>query len=119
MRAPSILLVLAIAPVVLKPGATDITSDHLGNAGQTVRIMEADSEIGRFRIEWRVQPAERMRVVTTGEVRSKKFVDTLFYHRHGLAPISEVSEFGGKVKRWTYDGSVFNFQELDDLLRSL
>jgi len=118
MRLVPLLLVM-VAPVVLRPGASELVTDHLGNGSQTVRIMKADSEIGRFRYEWRLQPNDRLRLVTTGQVRSKTFVDTLLYHRHGLTPISEISEFDGKVKRWTYDGSVFNFQELDDLLESL
>jgi hypothetical protein len=118
MRVLALFLVLA-APMVLRPGAGELVTDHLGTGAQTVRIMNADSEIGRFRYEWQTQPNDRMRLVTSGQVRSKTFVDTLLYKRHGLTPISEVSEFGGKVKRWTYDGSVFNFQELDDLLCSL
>lgn len=118
MRFLLLLIVLA-APTVLRPGASELATDHLGNRRQTVRIMKADSEVGRFRYEWRLQPDDRIRLVTAGEVRSKTFVDTLLYQRHGLTPISEVSEFDGKVKRWTYDGSVFNFQELEDLLESL
>src|SRR5579871_1390016 len=116
-----LILILAVfaAPVVLRPGASELVTDHLGDRTETVRIMKADSEIGRFRYEWRRQADERIRLVTSGQVGSKTFVDTLFYHRHGLAPISEVSAFDGKVKRWTYHGDVFNFQELDDLLCSL
>jgi hypothetical protein len=113
------LVLFATAPLVLRPGASEIASDHLGDASVTVRMMKADSEIGRFRYEWHVMPNDGLLLVTTGEVRSKAFVDSSLVKRHGLAPIREVSQFGGKAQRWTYDGSVFNFQELDDLLRSL
>jgi hypothetical protein len=119
MRAIAILLTVIIAPAVLRPGASEIASDHLGEAVETVRFMKADSEIGRFHYEWHLVPNDGLLLVTTGEVRSKLFVDSSLVKRHGLAPVWEVSQFDGKVKRWTYKGDVFNFQELDDLLRSL
>jgi hypothetical protein len=119
MRAIAILLTVIIAPAVLRPGASEIASDHLGEAVETVRFMKADSEIGRFHYEWHLVPNDGLLLVTTGEVRSKPFVDSSLVKRHGLAPVWEVSHFDGKVKRWTYKGDVFNFQELDDLLRSL
>jgi hypothetical protein len=119
MRAIAILLTVIIAPAVLRPGASEIASDHLGEAVETVRFMKADSEIGRFHYEWHLVPNDGLLLVTTGEVRSKPFVDSSLVKRHGLAPVWEVSQFDGKVKRWTYKGDVFNFQELDDLLRSL
>jgi len=119
MRAIAILLTVIIAPAVLRPGASEIASDHLGEAVETVRFMKADSEIGRFHYEWHLVPNDGLLLVTTGEVRFKPFVDSSLVKRHGLAPVWEVSQFDGKVKRWTYKGDVFNFQELDDLLRSL
>ena len=119
MRAIAILLMVIIAPAVLRPGAPEIASDHLGDASETVRFMKGDSEIGRFRYDWHVVSNDGLMLVTTGEVRSKPVVDSSLVKRHGLAPIWEVSQFDGKVKRWTYKGDVFNFQELDDLLRSL
>jgi hypothetical protein len=119
MRAIAILVTVIIAPAVLRPGASEIASDHLGEAVETVRFMKADSEIGRFHYEWHLVPNDGLLLVTTGEVRSKPFVDSSLVKRHGLAPVWEVSQFDGKVKRWTYKGDVFNFQELDDLLRSL
>jgi hypothetical protein len=119
MRAIAILLTVIIAPAVLRPGASEIASDHLGEAVETVRFMKADSEIGRFHYEWHLVPNDGLLLVTTGEVRSKPVVDSSLVKRHGLAPVWEVSQFDGKVKRWTYKGDVFNFQELDDLLRSL
>ena len=118
MRLILLLTVLAV-PAVLRPGAGELVTDHLGDRTETVRIMKADSEVARFQYEWRLQPDDRIRLVTRGQSRSKTLIDTLFYHRHGLAPISEVSEYDGKVKRWTYHGDVFNFQELDDVLCSL
>jgi hypothetical protein len=119
MRAIAILLAVIITPAVLRPGASEIASDHLGAAVETVRFMKADSEIGRFRYEWHLMPNDGLLLVTTGQVRAKPFVDSSLVKRHGLAPVWEVSQFDGKVKRWTYKGDVFNFQELDDLLRSL
>jgi hypothetical protein len=113
------IAVIAAIPVVLRPGAPEIASDHLGAATETVRFMKGDSEIGRFRYDWSVVSNDGLLLVTTGEVRSKPFVDSSLVKRHGLAPVWEVSQFGSKVKRWTYKGDVFNFQELDDLLRSL
>ena len=117
--AVPIAAVIAAIPVVLRPGTPEIASDHLGAATKTVRFMKADSEIGRFHYEWHLMPNDGLLLVTTGEVQSKRFVDSSLVKRHGLAPIWEVSQFDGKVKRWTYKGDVFNFQELDDLLRSL
>jgi hypothetical protein len=134
---PAILaLLVATVPVILRPGASEIASDQLGDAIQTVRLMRADSEIGRFRYEWHVVPNDGLLLVTSGEVRSKSFVDSSLVKRHGLAPVREMAQFGGHVDHWTYDGPhvtftrdktvehtydgpVFNFQELDDLLRSL
>lgn len=112
-------VLIATAPVVLRPGASDLVTDHLGNARQTVRLMKADSELGRFSYDWHVLHDDQLLLVTRGEVRGKTFNDSSLVKRHGLTPIREVSEFDGKVKRWTYDGSVFTFQELEDLLRSL
>jgi hypothetical protein len=128
MRVIALVLV-ATAPLVLRPGASEIASDHLGEASVTVRLMKADSEIGRFRYDWHVVANDGLLLVTSGEVRSKPFIDSALVKRHGLAPVWEASQFGGKAERWTYDGPrvnqhtydgpVFNFQELDDLLRSL
>jgi len=128
MRVIALVLV-ATAPLVLRPGASEIASDHLGEASVTVRLMKADSEIGRFRYDWHVVANDGLLLVTSGEVRSKPFIDSALVKRHGLAPVWETSQFGGKAARWTYDGPrvnqhtydgpVFNFQELDDLLRSL
>jgi hypothetical protein len=127
--AVPVVALIAAMPVVLRPGASEIASDHLGEAAETVRFMKADSEIGRFHYEWHLMPNDGLLLVTTGEVRSKPFVDSSVVKRHGLAPVWEASRFGSKIQRWTYDGPrvnqhtydgpVFNFQELDDLLRSL
>lgn len=124
-----LLLILLLAPLVLRPGAPEIASDHLGEATASYRLMKADSEIGRFRHEWHLAPNDGLLLITTGEVRSTPFIDSSLVKRHGLAPVWEVSQFGSKHQRWvydgprvnqhTYDGPVFNFQELDDLLRSL
>ena len=124
-----LLLILLLAPLVLRPGAPEIASDHLGEATASYRLMKADSEIARFHYEWHLMPNDGLLLVTTGEVRSKPFVDSSLVKRHGLAPVWEVSQFGEKLQRWTYDGPrvnqhtydgpVFNFQELNDLLRSL
>jgi hypothetical protein len=123
------LVLVATAPLVLRPGASEIASDHLGEASVTVRLMKADSEIGRFRYDWHVVPNDGLLLVTSGEVRSTPVIDSALFKRHGLAPVWETAQFGGKAERWTYDGPrvnqhtydgpVFNFQELDDLLRSL
>jgi hypothetical protein len=123
------LLIAIMAPVVLRPGASELVTDHLGNDTQTVRLMKADSEIGQFRYEWHLMPDDGLLLVTTGQVRGKDFIDSSLVERHGLAPVSEMALFGSTIKRWTYDGArvnqhtydgpVFNFQELDDLLRSL
>jgi hypothetical protein len=123
------LVLIATTPLVLRPGASEIASDHFGDASVTTRIMKADSEIGRFRLEWHVMPNDGLLLVTSGEVQSKPFIDSSLVKRHGLAPVWETAQFGGKAERWTYDGPrvnrhtydgpVFNFQELDDLLRSL
>jgi len=136
MRVLTLVLMIALAPVVLRPGASEIVSDHLGNAGQTVRLMRADSEIGRFRYEWHLMPNDGLLLVTSGDVRSTPFFDSALVKRHGLAPVWETSQFGSRHEHWSYDGArvtstrektvqhvysgpVFNFQELDDLLRSL
>ena len=118
MRVIALALV-AMTPLVLRPGASDIVSDHLGAATETVRFMKGDSEIGRFRYEWSLVSNDGLLLVTTGAVRAKPFIDSSLVKRHGLAPVWEVSQLGTQVKRWTYKGDVFNFQELDDLLRSL
>jgi hypothetical protein len=128
MRA-AIMIALIAAPVILKPGDREIANGHLGNATRTLRMMKGDSEIARFRYQWQIVPQGGLLLVVSGHVREKPFVDSSLVKRQGLAPVWEVARFGSKIDRWTYDGqrvnqhtygvSVFSFQELDDLLRSL
>lgn len=127
---------MVLAPAVLRPGASDLATKHLGNAGETLRVMQGDSQIGQLRHEWRLVAHDGLLLVTTGQFRGKIFVDSSLVTRHSLAPVWEHSQFDGHNDHWTYDGSrvtftrdttvehtfdgpVFDFQELDDLLRSL
>jgi len=136
------LCVLILAPQVLLPGATDIASDHLRDGHRVERIFKGDSALGHFTYEWHTMPNGGLLLVTSGEVRSQRFLDSSVVKRRGLAPVSEMAQFGNHVDHFTYDGStvtrarsttdsgttrethtyglpVFSFQELDDLLRSL
>ncbi len=136
------LLALFLAPQVLLPGASEIASDHLRDATIAVRVMKADSEVGRARYAWRLAPNGNLLLITTGHAGDKPFIDSAVVKRRGLAPISESAVVGSEVLHYTYDGPkvtitrttpdsgtrriehtypmpVFCFQELDDVLRSL
>lgn len=120
-------------PQVLLPGSSELDTSHFRDTATAVRIMKADSEVGRFRSEWHRTADDTMLLVTTGAVRGKSFIDSVLIARRGLVPISEMSAFGSRVKHFMYNGptvtldsgshtypmNVFCFQELDDVLRSL
>jgi hypothetical protein len=141
MRIGAVLAIFVI-PAVLRPGSADIDSRHFQNDSRSLRMVLGDSEITRIQYEWRVLPPDDLLLVVTGAFQSKAFVDSSVVRRRGLAPVREVSRFGSTIDEFTYDGPrvtlvhttpdsgtrrvqhtydgpVFDFQELDDLLRSL
>lgn len=137
-----ILFLLGLAPQILEPGAPEIASDHFRDETQVLRLLKADSEIGPVREDWRLVASGNLLLITTGQQGNRSYIDSAIVRRRGLAPISEMFRFGSTEARFTYDGAkvtytrttpdsgtrrvehtyahnVFNFQELDDLLRSL
>lgn len=142
MRLVLALLAILIAPVVLRPGASDIESAHFQDQARTWRMVIGDSEVGRFHYEWRMLPPDNVQLVMSGAYRSKSYVDTSIVKRHGLAPVREIARSGSDIDQFTYDGPrvtrihttpdsgthrfehtydgpVFTFAELEDLIRSL
>jgi hypothetical protein len=137
----SALIALFLAPAVLTPGASEIASDHFHDSREALRMVR-DSTIGHVNYEWHMLPNDRLLLVTTALVQGRSVLDSSVVKRHGLAPISEMAQVGNHLDHWTYDGPtvtftqvttdsgtstkthtyehpVFDFQELDDLLRSL
>jgi hypothetical protein len=142
MRLVLALVAILIAPVVLRPGASDIDSTHFRNEARTWRMLIGDSEVGRFHYEWRMLPPDNVQLVMSGAYRSQPYVDTSIVKQHGLAPVREISRHGSDIDQFTYDGPrvtrihatpdsgtrrfehtydgpVFTFAELEDLIRSL
>jgi hypothetical protein len=133
---------MLIAPVVLRPGASDIESAHFQNEARSWRMVIGDSEVGRFHYEWRMLPPDNVQLVMSGAYRSQSYVDTSIVKQYGLAPVREIARTGSDIDQFTYDGPrvtrihttpdsgtrrfehtydgpVFTFAELEDLIRSL
>ena len=136
---------------LILPGSRELSTSHLMASTLRFRYFNrpgpdsAEKETGGgtssvIPVEHNGKPA--LLLVTHSGRPERMFIDTALVMRDGLAPIWEVSRFGGRILRWeysgkhvkrtmthpdsgtrttehTYDVPVFHFNELDALIRSL
>ena len=98
MRQVLALVAILVAPVVLRPGASDIASAHFRDEARTWRMVIGDSEMGRFHYEWRMLPPDNLQLVMSGAYRSQPYVDSSIVKQHGFGarPGDRATRIGGR-----------------------
>jgi hypothetical protein len=137
-----VVLAWFAVPAVLAPGSPEIAYRHLTDGHRQERLFKGDSALGELDYTWHGVANGDLLLVTTATIRGKVYLDSAVFKRRGFQPSWEWEQIGARTDRFTYDGSrvtrvrttpdsgvqreqhdygvpLFNFQELNDLIRSL